>query len=214
MQNDPLRIVIVDDHPLFRDGVARSINESVDLDVVGAGETADDAFALVEKELPDIVCLDISMPGGGIEAARRIGTEFPQVKIVMLTVSEADEDVAAALDAGALGYILKGVSATQLSDALLGIAAERSYISPELAARLLNAKNSRMSREEIDPIDTLTKREEQILELVAKGMSNKEVGGELNLQEKTIKHYMSNILQKLHVRNRVEAALMARERGL
>ncbi len=214
MQNDPLRIVIVDDHPLFRDGVARSINESVDLDVVGAGETAADAFALVEKELPDIVCLDISMPGGGIEAARRIGTEFPQVKIVMLTVSEADEDVAAALDAGALGYILKGVSATQLSDALLGIAAERSYISPELAARLLNAKNSRMSREEIDPIDTLTKREEQILELVAKGMSNKEVGGELNLQEKTIKHYMSNILQKLHVRNRVEAALMARERGL
>lgn len=214
MQNDPLRIVIVDDHPLFRDGVARSINESVDLDVVGAGETAADAFALVEKELPDIVCLDISMPGGGIEAARRIGTEFPQVKIVMLTVSEADEDVTAALDAGALGYILKGVSATQLSDALLGIAAERSYISPELAARLLNAKNSRMSREEIDPIDTLTKREEQILELVAKGMSNKEVGGELNLQEKTIKHYMSNILQKLHVRNRVEAALMARERGL
>ncbi len=214
MQHEPLRVVVVDDHPLFRDGVARSICESDSLDVIAEGCNAEDAFDLAKMHMPDIVCLDISMPGGGIEAARRIGSAFPTVKIVMLTVSEADEDVTAALDAGARGYILKGVSAAQLIDALLGVADERSYISPELAARLLTAKRSRYAEEKAHPTDTLTRREEQILELVAKGLSNKEVALKLDLKEKTVKHYMSNILQKLDVRNRVEAALLARDRGL
>ena len=214
MQHDPFRVVVVDDHPLFRDGVARSIGESDAFDVVGEGASAEDAFSLVEEQMPDIACIDISMPGGGIEAASRIIDTFPTVKIVMLTASESDEDVTRTLEAGASGYILKGVSAEQLIDALAGVAEGRSYISPELAVRLLNSARTDQTREDVDPIETLTRREEQILELVAKGMSNKETGRALNLQEKTVKHYMSNILQKLHVRNRVEAALIASKRGL
>lgn len=211
--SDKWRVVIVDDHPLFREGVARSIDESEQFEVVGEGDCADRAVELVESLMPDIVCLDISMPGGGIEAARKIGVAFPAVNIVMLTVSEVDDDVGMALEAGASGYVLKGVSASQLIEALSGVAGGKSYISPELAARLLSSM--RVAKPENDhPIDSLTHREVQILELVATGMSNKEVGSELNLQEKTVKHYMTNILQKLHVRNRVEAAIIAREKGL
>jgi len=210
---DKYRVVVVDDHPLFREGVARSIDEAEQFEVVGEGDSADQAVELVEALMPDIVCLDISMPGSGIEAARRIGAAFPAVAIVMLTVSEADEDVSTALETGASGYVLKGVSASQLIDALSGVAEGKSYISPELAARLLNSMRVPKVKS-ADPIDSLTRREEQILELVATGMSNKEVGAQLNLQEKTVKHYMTNILQKLHVRNRVEAAIIARDRGI
>ena len=204
------RIVIADDHPLYREGVARSLNESQAFEVVGEGGSADEACVLVEAHMPDIVCLDISMPGGGIEAARRISAQFPAVKIVMLTVSEDDDDVTAALEAGASGYVLKGVGAAQLVEALSGVALGKSYISPDLALRLLTSSKAAKPR---NPLDTLTKREEQILQLVANGLSNKEIGVELDLQEKTVKHYMTNILQKLHVRNRVEAALMARDHG-
>lgn len=208
------RIVIADDHPLFRDGVARTLDECVDLDVVGTGGSAEEAVHLVAEHMPDIVCLDISMPGGGLNAAREIGRCFPAVKIVMLTVSEADDDVLAALSAGARGYVLKGIGADELIDLLRGVAAGASYVSPNLAARVLGAlKKPRDQSAPKDPLETLTKREEQILRLVAEGLSNKEVGSELGLQEKTVKHYMTNILQKLHVRNRVEAAIMARERS-
>lgn len=213
MVTEVFRIVVADDHPLFREGVARSLNESENFEVVGEGGNADDACALVEAHMPDIVCLDISMPGGGIQAARRINAQFPAVKIVMLTVSEDDEDVTAALEVGASGYVLKGVGAAQLVEALSGVASGKSYISPDLALRLLTSSRSGKEKER-HPIDTLTRREEQILQLVASGLSNKEIGVDLDLQEKTVKHYMTNILQKLHVRNRVEAALLARDRGL
>ncbi|EDQ33618.1 Response regulator [Hoeflea phototrophica DFL-43] len=207
-------IVVVDDHPLFREGVARSLNEADFFEVVGECGCAEDAFDLVETHLPDIVCLDISMPGGGINAARRINATFPTVKIVMLTVSEADENVSDALEAGASGYILKGIGAAQLVEALSSVASGQSYISPDLAVRLLTVATNNTTKKPEHPIDNLTRREEQILQLVANGLSNKEVGAALDLQEKTIKHYMTNILQKLHVRNRVEAALLARDRGL
>lgn len=210
---ETIRIVIADDHPLFRDGVARTLDERDDLEVVGQGGSAAEALALVEEHMPDLVCLDISMPGGGIEAAREIGRRFPAVGIVMLTVSEDDEDVLAALGAGARGYVLKGVGAEELVGVLRGVATGASYVSPSLAARVLGAlKAPRVA--EADPLDALTHREEQILRLVAKGLSNKEVGRELDLQEKTVKHYMTNILQKLHVRNRVEAAILARDRSI
>lgn len=208
-----VRIVIVDDHPLFRGGVVRTLEEAGGMEVVAEGGSAAEAVALVDRHLPDVVCLDISMPGGGIEAAREIGRRFPAVRIVMLTVSEADEDVLAALEAGARGYVLKGVGAGELVDVLKGVAEGGSYVSPALAARVLSAmRRPARGRVVDDPLSELTKREEQILKLVAQGLSNKEIGRELELQEKTVKHYMTNILQKLHVRNRVEAALLARER--
>jgi two-component system, NarL family, nitrate/nitrite response regulator NarL len=212
---DGLRVVIADDHPLYRDGVARTLAERAAFQVLGVCGSADDAVLLAERHRPDLVLLDISMPGSGIEAARRIAALGTATKIVMLTVSERDEDVMEALKAGAHGYVLKGVGASELLDIVLTVASGGSFVSPTLAARLLQAmqKPDRRGGPSGDRLSSLARREEQILELVAKGLSNKEVARELDLQEKTVKHYMTSILQKLQVRNRVEAALLAREAG-
>jgi two-component system nitrate/nitrite response regulator NarL len=211
---DSIRIVLVDDHPLFREGVARTLGTEADFEVVGQGVGADDAIQLTRDILPDVVLLDISMPGGGIEAARQIAIACPVVKIVMLTVSEHDDDVVAALQAGARGYILKGVSGPELVRIIRAVEQGESYVSPDLAARLLVEirRTDATHRDAYDPLSALTAREEQVLKLLSRGLSNKEIGRELDLQEKTVKHYMTNILQKLQVRNRVEAALMAREK--
>jgi len=216
MVNNAIRIVVADDHPLFRGGVVRTLAEFDDMEVLAECGSAEAVIEAVGRLLPDIVLLDISMPGGGLEAARQIGQRFPAVHIVMLTVSEADDDVLAALQAGARGYVLKGVGAAQLVDLVRSVARGGSYVSPDLAARLLTTmqRPATAPDKEPDPIADLSKREEQILRLVAQGRSNKEIGRELDLQEKTVKHYMTNVLQKLQVRNRVEAALLARERGI
>jgi len=206
-----IRVVIVDDHPLFRGGVVRTLQEHGGIAVVGEGGSADEALALVGQQMPDVVCIDISMPGGGLTAARKIGALYPAVRMVMLTASENDEDVLAALQAGARGYALKGIGGAELIDVLLGVAGGGSYVSPSLAARILTAMQAPIEASP-DPLAALTAREEQILNLVAEGHSNKEVGTRLDLREKTVKHYMTNILQKLQVRNRVEAAILARER--
>jgi two-component system, NarL family, nitrate/nitrite response regulator NarL len=210
---DRIRIVLVDDHPLFREGVAMTLASEPDIEVLGQGVSADDALRLVKKFLPDIVLLDISMPGGGIEAARKIAVSCPVVKIVMLTVSEQDDVVVTALQAGARGYILKGVGGEELVGIVRAVNRGESYVSPDLAARLLVEMQSGNSHDSApDLFSALTAREEQILKLVSCGFSNKEIGRDLGLQEKTVKHYMTNILQKLQVRNRVEAALLARDR--
>jgi two-component system, NarL family, nitrate/nitrite response regulator NarL len=207
----PVRVVVADDHPLLREGVARSLEESGQFTVVGQGGSADEAVRLVGELAPDLVLLDLSMPGGGLEAARRIGETAPDVRIVVLTVSEADDDIMAALRAGAKGYVLKGVGSAALADILQGVANGESYVSPSLAARLLTEMRTPGGAAPDDPLSRLTPREEEILRLVARGMSNKEVGLKLDLQEKTVKHHMTRILNKLHVRNRTEAALLLRE---
>jgi two-component system nitrate/nitrite response regulator NarL len=206
------RIVVVDDHPLFREGVVRTLRGIADFDVVGEGTSADDAIRLAQEQLPDLILLDVSMPGGGIHAAERISADCPVVKIVMLTVSEHDDDVTAALRAGARGYILKGVGGTELIGIVRDVLSGEAYVSPDLAARLLADMGARPRGDTAERtlLADLTAREEQILKRVARGLSNKEIGLELNIQEKTVKHYMTNILQKLQVRNRVEAALLAR----
>ena len=208
-----IQVAIVDDHPLFREGVANTLANSPDIEVVGQGSTAEDAVRLARDLLPDVLLLDISMKGGGINAVRTIAKSYPVIKIVMLTVSEKEEDVLGSLKAGAQGYILKGVTARDLVKIVLAVEAGEAYVSPALAASLL--VDLRQDRQSVgpspSPLDELTDREHQILELVATGISNKEIGRELNLREKTIKHYMTNILQKLQVRNRVEAALMVQK---
>ena len=210
---DRIQVAVVDDHPLLREGVANTLSASPNIEVVGQGETAEDAIRLAGDLLPDILLLDISMKGGGINAAREISVAYPVVKIVMLTVSEREDDVAASLKAGARGYILKGVSARDLVAAVQSIHKGESYVTPTLAANLLlewregpGAMDMPTTR-----LDDLTGRERQILELLTTGCSNKEIARELDLSEKTVKHYMTNILQKLQVRNRVEAALMAQK---
>lgn len=209
-----INIVVADDHPLLRGGVVLSLEEHGHFTVVAQAGTADEAVAAVDTHLPDIALLDISMPGSGLTAAAEIARRFPSVKIVMLTVSENDDDLLSALKSGARGYVLKGVSAQDLGDVLQSIADGASYVSPTLAARVLAAMQARsVSPSAHDSFEDLTAREIAILKLVATGKSNKEIARDLDLQEKTVKHYMTNILQKLQVRNRVEAALRAREMG-
>jgi DNA-binding NarL/FixJ family response regulator len=211
---DPLQVAIVDDHPLFREGVAHTLGAQPDIDVVAEGESAADALRIAGECLPDVMLLDVSMPGGGLNAVRQIARAFPVVKTVMLTVSEGEEDVTAALRAGARAYVLKGVAARELVRILRDVAAGEVYVTPSLAAHLLYELTSGgASRQPASLLDELTEREREILELVAGGDSNKEIAARLYLSEKTVKHHMTNILQKLQVRNRVEAALLARSGG-
>lgn len=211
---DRIRVAVVDDHPIFREGVAFTIRSSQSFEIVAEGASAEDAIRIAQEHLPDVILLDVSMPGGGIEAARVISAECPVVKVIMLTVSEHEEDVTKALEAGANGYILKGTSGTDLLTTLQSVSRGESYVSPGLAARLLavSMRNVRQQARPAEQVD-LTKREEQILELVARGLTNKEIANTLNISEKTVKHYMTNVMQKLQVRNRVEAVLALQKKS-
>ncbi len=210
--SETIRIAIIDDHPMMREGVTHIFNNEADFEVVGEGGNARDAIRIAQDVLPDIMLLDISMPGNGISAAEAISTTCPVVKLVMLTVSEDEKNVSVALKAGARGYILKGVSGPELVRSVRAVHLGESYVSPGLAARLLGELKPAATRlDTADPRPNLTIREEQILALLSDGSSNKEIGLKLDLSEKTIKHYMTNIFQKLQVRNRVEAALVAQK---
>ncbi|BCH06548.1 response regulator [Mesorhizobium sp. 2RAF45] len=207
-----IRIAIVDDHPLFREGVTRSLSEIGGFEIVGEGATAQDAERIASTVQPDILLLDISMPGGGLSAVVSILADHPAQKIVMLTVSETNADVTTALNAGVQGYILKGVGSRALADILRNVAAGEGYLTPTLSARLLSDLQSPQPANGVaDRLRQLTERQTEILRLVAEGLSNKEVALRLELQEKTVKHHMTGVLSKLNVRNRTEAALMVRE---
>ncbi|WP_137701426.1 response regulator [Marimonas lutisalis] len=203
-----IKLILADDHPIFREGLIQSITETGEFEIAGVGSSADEAVALAQEHRPDVALLDLSMPGNGITAAKRIVDGQLASHVAMLTVSEDNTDVTAALQAGAIGYVLKGVSADELRRILRGVARGEAHVSPGLAAQVLKIMQTPKEKEK-NPIDDLTKREEDILRLVAVGKSNREVADELSLQEKTVKHYMTGILGKLHARNRVEAALIA-----
>ena len=211
--SDVIRVVLADDHPIYRDGLARSLTDAGNIVIVGEARDGEEAVEVVARERPDVVLLDISMPkGGGIAALSRIMQMEAPPRVAMLTASEADDDLMQAIKLGALGYILKGVGAGELVDLVRELHAGRSYVSPGLAGRLLIAMRRRDGPAAApNPLDELSRREEDILKLVAVGKSNREVGDALDLQEKTVKHYMTSILQKLQVRNRVEAAMLARQ---
>jgi DNA-binding NarL/FixJ family response regulator len=213
MMSDKIQIVLIDDHPLFREGVAHTLRLEPDIEVVGQGENAEEAVRLACQLLPDLILLDLDIPGSGLHAAQTIATACPATKIVMLTASSEEDDLLMALKAGARAYILKGVPARELVTILRSVWAGAGYVPPSLAAALLTERTSSAAKTQAPahPLDELTEREHQILEGVAAGLSNKEIGQELHLSEKTVKHYMTNILQKLQVRNRVEAALLAQK---
>lgn len=210
--SDPIRILLADDHPLFREGVANSLAATADFAVIAQAGSGEEAVSLALALNPDMVLLDVSMPGmGGIEAAARIAAALPQVRIMMLTVSETPESLLAALKAGAHGYVLKGVSASELRTIVRNVALGEAYVTPTLAAEML----TEFSRPRPpDAFATLTARETGVLELLSQGLTNREIGERLHLAEKTVKHHITVILQKLHVRSRTEAALMAVQHGV
>ena len=208
--SEKISIIVVDDHPLFREGVVTTLMESGNFSVVAQAGNSEDAIMLAEKHLPDLMLIDVSMPGGGIETAHQISIKMPVVKLVMLTVSEQEQDVQAALQAQARGYVLKGVASNELISILQDIHHGDSYISPHLAANLLTHSAQRASKNTLEDFD-LNDRERQILEKLASGMSNREIADDIHLSEKTVKHYMTNIMHKLRVSNRVQAAIKAYE---
>ncbi len=212
MMTGPIRLAIVDDHPLFREGVSRSLLEIGGFEIVAEGGSAEDAQRIATESRPDILLLDLSMPGGGLQAVVETLRHRPDQKIVVLTVSEANDDIAQALASGARGYVLKGVGSKSLAEILRTVAAGEIYLSPVLSARLLTSLASRaQTSTEATPISTLTVRELETLDHVAAGLSNKRIALALRLQEKTVKHHMTRILAKLGVRNRTEAAMLLRD---
>jgi DNA-binding NarL/FixJ family response regulator len=205
-----IRIGVVDDHPLLREGVVNTLQAAA-MDVVGVGASASDATRLVDKHSPDVMLLDISMPGGGVEAVRAITRSHPKIMTIMLTVSEREDDVIAAMEAGARAYVLKGICGPDLIATIRAVSRGETYITPQIAARVLAKMQRRTdpgsaTRAKTAEIE-LTYREEQIMNQVAQGLTNKEIALKFSLSEKTVKHYMTSVLQKLQVRNRVEAVI-------
>jgi DNA-binding NarL/FixJ family response regulator len=212
MPPKPIRLVIVDDHPLFREGVVHTLQAQPDIIVVGEGGMAAAAPVLVRQHEPDILLLDIDMPGGGFSVLPEIAEIAPATRILFLTASIDDENVVMALRSGVCGYIVKGVTATELARIIRSVHAGHRYISPELAAHVLHdvIMTPRPAAADPDPLAALTERELQVLERVAAGANNREIANQLHLAEGTVKYYMSIVMQKMKVRNRVEAALLLR----
>ena len=208
----PIRVIVIDDHPLFRQGVLYTLNQVPDIKVIGEGETGRQAVHLTTQLHPDVVLLDIAMPDGdGLATLAQILQLSSQVRVIMLTASEEGDDLVAAMKVGAQGYVVKGAGAGEVIAAVRAVAAGEPYITPKMAGNLLIELSKKPGS---NPLDQLTERERHVLELVAQGMTNKEIGAQLALAEKTVKHYMTAVLQKLHVRSRVEAALLAQQYGL
>lgn len=201
------QIMVFDDHPILREGVVNILKSQQDFEIIGEGSSYSDAVELSGNHNPDIVLLDVSMPGGGIEAARDIHAALPAVKIIMLTASECDKDVMTALQVGASAYILKGIGGVELISIIRKVSRGETYITPSLASAILGQPDSNKP----SWLEKLNPRESQVLEYLSKGLANKTIAEELYLSEKTIKHYVSNILKKLNVKNRVEAALIAQK---
>jgi two-component system, NarL family, nitrate/nitrite response regulator NarL len=208
-----IRIAVIDDHPMFREGAVQTLTCTEGIEVVGEGATAADALKVAEELRPDVMLLDISLPGGGVEAAANITRACPSVRAVMLTASESELDVASALQAGARGYILKGSSGAEVVETVRAIFKGESYVAPSLAARLLIQMGKRNEVVANKPVSDLTAREDEILALVSSGMTNKEIANRLRLTERTVKHHMTSIMRKSNVRNRVEAMLMFRRKA-
>ncbi len=210
-----MRVLVADDHSLFRDGIV-SLLQAAGLDVVGQADNGEQAVAEAHRLRPDVVLMDIQMPGlNGIEATRRIKNELPDVQVVMLTVSQDDADLFRALKAGARGYLLKSLTSEEFIDLLEGLGRGDAPLPRQLAARLIEGI-ARQPEPAVDAaqIEGLTRRERELLGLVAAGLSNKAIAGQLGVSENTVKYHMKNILQKLNLHNRAEAAAYAVRTGL
>ncbi|OGO14966.1 MAG: hypothetical protein A2Z14_05515 [Chloroflexi bacterium RBG_16_48_8] len=211
-------ILLVDDHLLFREGLRGIIEHWDDFEVVREASNGQEALEAVRKLLPDLVLMDITMPEmDGLEATRRIVREFPSTHVVMLTVSEEQEDLFEAIKVGAQGYVLKDMPSRRLHDLLRGIIRGESALSGAVATKILaefsEKVNPRVRAGTVD-LDPLSERERETLALLSEGLTNREIAEKMILSENTVKKHVKNILQKLHVNNRVQAAMYAKEKGI
>lgn len=214
---ETLRVLLVDDHVLFRKGIASLLAAKKGITVVGEAGDGVEAVTMVRETSPNIILMDINMPKqGGLETIKIIKEEMPELDIVMLTVSEDDEDLFEAIKSGAKGYLLKNLEPQQLFDMLEGIQQGEAPISGSMAAKILQEfkQPHHASPNQTETPDELTPREIEVLEQVVKGASNKEISAALHITENTVKIHLRNILDKLQVRNRIQAAVHAVREGL
>jgi DNA-binding NarL/FixJ family response regulator len=214
---EPLRVLLVDDHILFRKGVASLLASHKDIEVVGEAGDGVEAVAKARETVPDVILMDLAMPKcSGLEATRLIKREMPHVKIIMLTVSDDDRDLFAAIKNGADGYLLKNLEPHQLFDMLEGVRRGEAPISGVLAAKILQEfrQPDQSLPRQSEANDKLTPREIEVLERVVEGATNKEIAEALVITENTVKIHLRNILEKLHVQNRIQAAVYAVRQGL
>jgi DNA-binding NarL/FixJ family response regulator len=214
---EPIRVLLVDDHILFRKGIVNLLAAQADMEVVGEAGDGQEALEKARDLMPDLILMDITMPGtSGRQATRVIKEEMPYVKIVMLTVSERDSDLFDAIRSGADGYLLKDLEPAELYRLCRGVFRGEAPLSPLMAAKILREFSSLADARTgvVGPAGKLTPREIEVLELIVKGETNKEIGDTLCVAESTVKNHLRNILAKLHLKNRVQAAAYAVREGL
>jgi len=212
---EALRILIADDHPLFRHGIRELLNLTPDIQVVGEATTGEEAITQAEALHPDAILMDINMPGvNGIEATRRILHNAPHIRILVVTMFEDDATVFAAMRAGARGYVLKDAEKENILRAIQAVGNGEAIFSPTIATRLIDFFSTQSSALPREIFPSLTERERGILQLIARGRSNAEISRELSLSPKTVYNYVSNILNKLQVADRAQAIIRARDAGL
>jgi DNA-binding NarL/FixJ family response regulator len=214
---DPIRTMIVDDHALFRRGLEMVLDEERDIELVGQASDGTEAVEKAAESLPDIVLMDIRMPrSSGIEACRAMKEAAPSAKIIILTISDEEEDLFEAIRAGASGYLLKDIPLDEVADTVRAVHGGQSLINPSMAGKLLTEFAALAKRDEEDadraqevPAPRLTDREMQVLKLVARGMNNRDIAKELFISENTVKNHVRNILEKLQIHSRMEAVMVA-----
>lgn len=207
-----IRILLADDHPVVRDGLAAMLATQPDFEVVGEAGNGAEAVTEAARLLPDVVLMDLEMPTlDGIEAIRRLRAADPGAQVVVLTAFDTDERIVGAIQAGAQGYLLKGAPRAEIFDAIRTVSSGGALIPPVIASKLL--RQVRAARAENQP-DALTAREKEVLGLVAAGLANGEIAARLSISERTVKFHVSSVLSKLGAKNRTLAVRLARERGL
>jgi DNA-binding NarL/FixJ family response regulator len=213
---DPIRVMIADDHALFRRGLEIVLEGEPGLELVGQASDGQEAVQLAGEVVPDVVLMDIRMPKiTGIEAARQMKEVAPSAKIVMLTISDEEEDLFEAIRAGASGYLLKDIPLEELADSVRAVYGGQSLINPSMAGKLLTEFATLARRDDEDepakhaPAPKLTEREMEVLRLVARGLNNRDIAKELFISENTVKNHVRNILEKLQIHSRMEAVMIA-----
>jgi DNA-binding NarL/FixJ family response regulator len=213
---EPIRTLIVDDHALFRRGLEMVLAAEPDIELVGEASDGEEAVLRASESLPDVILMDIRMPrSSGIEACRALKELVPSAKIVMLTISDEEEDLFEAIRAGASGYLLKDIPLDEVADTVRAVNGGQSLINPSMAGKLLTEFAALARREQEEeppqqvPAPRLTEREIQVLRLVARGMNNRDIAKELFISENTVKNHVRNILEKLQIHSRMEAVMVA-----